>query len=180
MGAIARKLAAFTARFRAARDGATAVEFAMVAFPFFFMMFAILELGRVFVLTSTLENAAMDAGRQIRTGQVQTAGGTAATFKTAMCQRMGIFAGDCQSRLTIDVRVLPQFTNPNVPDPMADGTFRTNNLTFQPGGPESIILVRSWWRQSLFTPFMAAGLSRLGDGQVVVTSATAFRNEPYE
>ena len=27
---------------------------------------------------------------------------------------------------------------------------------------------------------LASGLSRLGDGNVVVTSATAFRNEPYQ
>ena len=180
MGAFVQKVAAFAGRFRAARGGATAIEFAIVALPFFFMMFAILELGRVFVLTSTLENAAMDAGRQIRTGQIQTTGGTAATFKTAVCQRMGIFAGDCQSRLTIDVRVLPQFRDPNPPDPMAGGTFSDRNMTFQPGGAEDIILVRTWWRQSLFTPFMASGLSRLGDGNVVVTSATAFRNEPYQ
>ncbi len=180
MGAFARQLMGFVRRFRSERGGATALEFAMVALPFFFMMFAILELGRVFVLASTLENAAMDAGRLIRTGQIQTTGGTAATFKTAICQRMGIFGGDCQSRLSIDVRVLPQFNNPSAPDPMAGGTFSEGQLTFQPGDAEDIILVRSWWRQPLFTPFMAAGLSRLNDGNVVLSSATAFRNEPYQ
>ena len=180
MGAIVRKLGGFAGRFRKARGGATAVEFAMVALPFFFMMFAILELGRVFVLTSTLENAAMDAGRQIRTGHLQTTGGTAATFKEAVCERMGIFAGDCESRLTVDVRVLPQFDDPDAPDPMAGGTFDEGDLTFQPGTAEDIVLVRTWWRQALFTPFMAEGLSRLNDGNVVVTSATAFRNEPYQ
>lgn len=152
----------------------------MVALPFFFMMYAIFEVGRAFVLSSTLENAVMDAGRKIRTGQVQTQGGTATTFKTEVCRQMGIFAGDCASRLSVDVRVLPQFSDPNPPDPTAGGTFREDNLTFQPGGPEDIILVRTWFRQRLFTPFMASGLTRLSDGTAVISSATAFRNEPYQ
>lgn len=171
--------ARFLARFGAARDGATALEFAMVAMPFFFMMFAILELGRVFVLSSTLENATMEAGRMIRTGQVQEGGGTATTFKAAVCGRMSIFEADCNSRLYLDIRVLPQFSNQTPPDPMAGGVFSTTQLRFQPGGPEDIVLVRAWYRQPLFTPFMAAGLSRLGDGTTVVSATTAFRNEPY-
>lgn len=161
------------------RDGSTAIEFAFVAMPFFFMMFALLQVGYLFVLSSTLENAVMDTSRRIRTGELQTSGGTAATFKTAMCARMSVFQGSCNANLSIDVRVMPQFaTTP--PDPMADGaTFNSGVLTFAPGGAQDIVLVRAWWRQPLFAPLMTQGLSRLGDGKAVMTAAAAFRNEPY-
>ena len=169
----------FLRRFGRDRDGATAVEFAMIAAPFFFMLFALLEVGHLFILSSTLENATMDASRQIRTGQLQDTGGTEEQFKTLLCGRMSIFEGQCEANLEIDVRVLPQFSTPT-PDPMADGeTFNEGALTFEPGGREDIILVRAWWRQPLFTPMMSQALSRLEDGRAVLTSAAAFRNEPF-
>src|SRR5690606_29842246 len=124
------------------RDGATAVEFALVALPFFFMMFAILELGHLYVLSSTLENAAMNAGREVRTGQVQEAGGAEEAFREAVCQRMSVFQGGCDDRLSIDVRVVPQFADQSPPDPLAGDEFSEAGLTFEPGGAEDIVLVR--------------------------------------
>lgn len=172
-------LTRFPRRLARARDGATAVEFAMVAAPFFFMLFALFEVGHLFVLSSTLENATMDAGRRIRTGQLQSEGGGVAAFRTNLCSRMSIFQAQCEANLEIDVRVMPQFSAAP-PDPMADGeTFNEGVLTFVPGGREDIVLVRAWWRQPLFTPLMSQGLSRLGDGKAVLTAAAAFRNEPF-
>ena len=160
-----------------ADDGATAVEFGMVAFPFFFMMFAILELALVFVLDSVLENAAIETGRLIRTGQASAQNMTAEQFKTSLCSRMSIFSGDCEDRADVDVRVIPQF-DIDPPDPMADGTFDESSLTYANGAPGDLILVRVWYRHPLVTPFLAQGLSRLGDGTARLTATTAFRNEP--
>jgi len=84
-------------RFLAARRGSTAVEFAMVAMPFFFMMFAVLELAFVFVLDSVLENAVIETGRLVRTGQAESQGFNATQFKTSMCGRMSIFSSDCMA-----------------------------------------------------------------------------------
>ena len=160
-----------------ADDGATAVEFGMVAFPFFFMMFAILELALVFVLDSVLENAAIETGRLIRTGQASAQNMTAEQFKTSLCSRMSIFSADCEDRADVDVRVIPQF-DIDPPDPMADGTFDESSLTYANGAPGDLILVRVWYRHPLVTPFLAQGLSRLGDGTARLTATTAFRNEP--
>jgi Flp pilus assembly protein TadG len=160
-----------------AEEGSTAVEFGMVALPFCLMMFAILELGLVFVTDSVLENATIETGRLIRTGQASAQNMTAEQFKEALCSRMSIFSGDCPSRANIDVRVIPQF-NVSPPDPMAGGAFDDSGLTYANGDPGSLILVRVWYRQPLLTTFMAQGLSRLDDGTVRLTATTAFRNEP--
>lgn len=149
----------------------------MVALPFIMMMFAILELGIVFVTDSVLENATIETGRLVRTGQAGAQSMTADTFKTALCSRMSIFSGDCNSRATVDVRVIPQFaTTP--PDPMADGTFNNGVLTYNNGAPGDLVLVRVWYRQPLLTPFLAQGLSQMNDGVTMLTATTAFRNEP--
>lgn len=163
--------------FLRARDGSTAVEFGMVALPFCLMMFAILELGLVFVTDSVLENAAIETGRLVRTGQASAQGMNAAGFKTALCSRMSIFSADCATRATVDVRVIPAF-NTTPPDPMSGGTFNTSGLTYTNGTPGDLVLVRVWYNQPLLTTFMSQGLSRLNDGTVRMTATTAFRNEP--
>lgn len=165
---------------RPSRQGASAVEFAMVALPFFFMMFAIMEIGLIFVTNAVLENAVQDSGRLVRTGQADTAGMTPAQFKTELCSRMSIFSGDCPGRAFVDVREIPQFRAPGTTDPMAGGTFDESNLDFQPGDPGSLMLVRVWYRQPLITPFLSQSLSRLNDNNAMLTITTAFRNEPYE
>lgn len=160
------------------RDGSAAIEFAMVALPFFLMMFALLELGMVFVVDSVLANATFETGRLVRTGQAGAASMTREQFKTELCSRMSVFSADCDTRLSVDVRVIPAFNTP-LPDPMQDGeTFDEGQLDFNYGVAGSLVVVRVWYRQPLATTFLSKGLSRLGDGSSRLMSTTAFRNEP--
>lgn len=152
----------------------------MVAAPFFFMMFAILELGLVFVTDSVLDNALTESGRLIRTGQAEAASMDAEGFKTEVCDRMSVFSAGCRERATFDVREIPQFRNPTPPDPLANGEeFEDGELTYVTGEPGSLMLVRVWYRYPLITPFLSQALSRLGDGDMIMTATTTFRNEPY-
>jgi Flp pilus assembly protein TadG len=167
----------FARRLLRASEGSAAVEFGMVALPFLVMIFAILELGLVFVTDSVLENATIETGRLVRTGQAAEQNMTALTFKSSLCGRMSIFAADCASRATVDVRVIPQF-NTAPPDPMAGGTFNNGVLTYSNGLPGNLVLVRVWYRQPLLTTFLSQGLSRMNDGAAILTATTAFRNEP--
>src|SRR3569832_271015 len=88
------------ARFARAERGATAVEFAFVARPFLGLRFAVFELGLVFLVGTTLENATEIAARQIRTGELQTSGGSASTFKAAVCAQMSWLGSDCNANLS--------------------------------------------------------------------------------
>ena len=152
----------------------------MVGLPFFFMLFAIMEVGLIFVTDSILDNATSQTARLIRTGQAAGSNMTAAQFKTQLCDRMGIFRGDCPSRATVDVRVLTQFRNQTPPDPTASGTaFDGSQLTYVTGQPGSLVLVRVWYKQPLITPLMSQALSRLKDDNALLVSTAAFRNEPY-
>ena len=65
-----------------ARDdsGVTAIEFGLLALPFFSILGAILETSLVFLSGQVLESAVQDTSRLIRTGQAQVASVTAAQF----------------------------------------------------------------------------------------------------
>jgi Flp pilus assembly protein TadG len=177
-GSLPRHLASF----RRAQDGHAAVEFAIVAAPFFFMLFAMMELAIVFTISTTLDDGLRDAARRIRTGEVQTLGGASqTTFKNDVCARMIWLQTHCQTHLSIDVRTYASFAAAAPPNPVqADGTFNNAALTFTPGGPEEIVLVRGFYRWPLFTPFLSQALGKLSNNEAVVTSAATFRNEPYE
>jgi Flp pilus assembly protein TadG len=171
-----RRLALLAGRFARAEQGATAVEFAFVAIPFLLLVFAIIELGLVFLVSLTLENAVIDTGRTIRTGQVQTTGGTAATFKTAVCAKMSWLGANCSGALSIDVRTYSDYatttTNAN------SGTVPTT-LNFNPGVSGSIVLVRAYYTWPLITPLLKTGL-QTANGKRIIYAATAFTNEPYD
>lgn len=165
---------------RPPREGAAAIEFAIVALPFFFVIFAILELGIIFLVDSMMESAVQQAGRLVRTGQAQGGAISPAQFKTALCQGMSVFSGDCQARATVDVRVIPQFRNPNPPDPTADGVLGPDEGEFDPGAAGDLMLVRVWYQQPVVTPLLSQALTRLDSGGAVISVTTAFRNEPFD
>lgn len=164
---------------RARREGAAALEFAIVATPFFFLIFAIMELAMLFVVNSVLENATMDASRLVRTGLVEEEGISKDAFKTALCAKMGVLSHDCEARTDIDVRVVPQFRNDPPPEPFANGSLDKNQLQYLPGDPGALVLIRVWYSMPLVTPMLSQAVSRANSGQAVLSVATAFRNEPY-
>ena len=164
----------FILRFARAQDGVAAVEFAFVALPFLLLLFAIIELGLVSLVSVTLENAILDAGRTIRTGEVQNNKETAAAFKTKVCTGIGwIGTSTCESALTLDVQRMPSFqTGPTLPRP------KVGEQCWDPGGPNSIILVRAYYKWPLVTPLLDTGLSNT-DGVHEISAAALLANEPY-
>jgi Flp pilus assembly protein TadG len=163
---------------RRPREGAAAVEFGMIALPFLFMLFAIAEIAFVFVLDSVLENAVIETGRLVRTGQASAQGFTADTFKERMCARMNIFAAGCLSKVHVDVRSVASYANLSAPDPLQGGGFSTSGLNYQNGQPGSLMLARAWYRHTLFTPFLSQGLAR-GGSDAWLMASTSFQNEPW-
>ncbi len=161
--------------------GGEAIEMAIVGAPFIALMFALLELGLVFLVSTTLENATDEAARRIRTGELQTAGGDASTVKSAICAEMDWLGGSCSSKLNLDVRTFTSFAGQSAPpDPVAGGAVKPGNFCWDPGGAGSIVLVRAYYTWPLVLPVLNAGLKTTGAGNNrLITSATSFRNEPY-
>ena len=160
--------------------GAIAVEFALVALPFIFMIMAVFEMALVFTVSTTLDSATAKAARQIRTGQLQTAGGaTPATFAAQICANLGWLETQCGSNLSVDVRTFPTFQNVTTTPPVSNGVFQPGSLVFNMGNAGDIVMVRAYYQWTLITPFLNGGLQPLANGKKVITSTTTFRNEPY-
>ena len=156
-------------------SAATVVEFALLAMPFF----GIIEVGLIFLVDTTLENAVMASGRQIRTGELQAGGGTATTFKTSICANMSWLGASCSSNLDVDVRTYASFNAVTTPNPVVNGAFANNTLVFTPGAAGDIVVVRAYYRWSIITPLLNSTLVNLGGNQRLITATVAFRNEPY-
>jgi Flp pilus assembly protein TadG len=164
------------------REGSAAVEFAMVSIPFLTMLFSLIELGIVFMISMTLDDATMTAARQIRTGQTQTAGGAADTqsgFQAAICGNMTWIAATCASNLSVDVETFPSFAAATPTNPVTSGVFNPASLQFTPGAAQDVVVVRAYFRWKLITPFLDQALEKLSDGEAIIISTSAFRNEPY-
>ncbi len=115
--------------------GGEAIEMAIVGAPFIALIFAMLELGLVFMVSTTLENATDEVSRQIRTGQLQTSGGTAATLKTAICSEMSWLGSSCATNLNLDVRTFSSFAGQSAPpNPVGTGTVDPAKFCWDPGG----------------------------------------------
>ena len=169
------------ARFLSARGGNTAVEFATVAAPFFFLIFGIFELGMIFSASVALENSTSMLARTIRTGELQKSGSaTASSFKTSICTNMGAFSVDCANKLHIDVRVYDNLaaTN-NQKAPITNGQWDATPPTFVLGNPGDIVLVRAYYEWPLIAPGFNGALQSLDGGKAVLAASATFRNEPY-
>ncbi len=180
-----------------ARDesGVTAIEFGLLAVPFFSILGAILETSLVFLSGQVLESAVQDASRLIRTGQAQSAGMNAAAFKDLVCDGTFGLIRDCNG-LHVEVRVVNTFNDVNVSAPVnwtcaAPGPGQTQAQAdaacatwtrpegYSPGVGSSIVTVQVYYKWPVIVPFGGLGLSNLPDGRRVLGAAAVFRNEPF-
>jgi Flp pilus assembly protein TadG len=160
-------------------SGATAVEFALIAAPFFFLLFAMIEIAAVFFAGTVLENAVLETARQIRTGQAQGGGMSQAGFRAEICERIDVIAA-CE-RLEIDVRVFDDFGDIDQSSPIQpDGSIDTSGFGWNPGDAGDIVLVRVFYKWALLTPNFGGALTNMEHNQRLITAATVFRNEPFD
>ena len=166
-------------RFVRQQDGAAAIEFGLVAVPFLALTFAIMETALVFFAGQTLEAAAASSARLIMTGQAQTAGYTAQTFKTAVCNQIfGLF--DCANGVYVDVKSYANFASINTAQPITNGQLDTSNMQYTPGGPGSIVVVSLYYQWPIYVSLLSNNLQNLTGNKRLLAAINVFRNEPYQ
>ncbi|MGB6230386.1 MAG: TadE/TadG family type IV pilus assembly protein [Litorimonas sp.] len=179
-----RRAERWTAGFARDADGATAVEFAIIAVPFITIIFGILELALVFFTGSVLTQAVSDTGRLVRVGSFQSCGG-ADEFKALLCARMDNLM-NCEANLRVDLVSASTFQSVTMPDP-GDGGLdpddpdsRVGNGIYTDTGPAEPVVLRGTFYYPLILPTVMTRLENLpGSGRHVISVSTAFRNEPF-
>jgi len=180
------------------RDGAAAIEFAIVASPFIFILFAIVELGIIFVTNINLSNATLLLARQIRTGGIIAPGSSAtsssgvtlslADFKQAICNKLPMVpAATCTTQLQVDIRTQAAFGAAS-PNPSTGSNFNNASFCYFSGAGGSIVEFHAYYLWPVATPILlsalvnaktyTAGGNTTSGSYYVLQSAEAFKIEP--
>lgn len=167
------------------RSGTAAIEFAFVAGPFLFMIFAVIELALIFLLSTSLDAASDQVSRRVRTGQFQTANMSADDFENELCAKMTWLANNCKASLSVDMRTYTSYTQVTREEPTktenGKTTFDDSKIQFVANpAPETVVVVRSYYRWPLITPMLNQALAKLDGGVALVSATQTFRTEPYQ
>jgi Flp pilus assembly protein TadG len=161
------------------RSGVTAIEFSMIALPFFVLAFGIIEVGVSHFVNRMVDNAVISASRLIRTGQADQSGISADDFKTQICGFMPEFMCN-EDRIFVEVSAVNNFSDANSTDSLydSDGNLK-ETFGFDVGGAGGIVVVNVIYKWPMMTSALQLDHSDNG-GERHLTSTMVFRNEPYE
>jgi len=147
------------------------------------LMGCICETGIMLFTEYSIQAGVQEAAREIRTGQAQTAGLSAAGFKSKICEITGIVI-DCESDLTVYVRpantftslasVLPTYMNVGA---KPDGT--PNPTSYDCGGPSQAAGVIATYDWDFTMPFMTFLGNINGGEKRRLYGLAIFQNEPF-
>lgn len=183
-------------RFIADENGVTAIEFGIIALPFFALIFGIVSSGLVFFVYSSVERGVWDASRDLRTGLLQNGGGAynglnpsqlKQKFKDKLCSRMpSMIQADCQ----VNMRVIVQAygANSSISAPSCKQVDGGGTSTIVPdaataanyGDQNEVVMVTGCyqWTYAKLLPIFTMQ-NTLSDGSFVMQASATFRNEPF-
>lgn len=182
------------------RDGAAAIEFAILAIPYFLIIFAIIETFVAFTAEQLVSNATDTIARQLRTGQI-TAGLNRSTDKTRtemrqiFCKEVSILINCTPEEiatpnlLQLDIRSFATFADIPTDIPRKSSAdfadIDTSSFGYSPGGPNSINMVRAYYRWQVITDLVRPYITNIRptDGSLpsyfLIIGTSAFQNEDY-
>jgi Flp pilus assembly protein TadG len=168
-------------------SGATAVEFAIVAAPFFYVLGCICETGLMLFTEYVIQNSVQEASRMVRTGQVTSSDGSellsAADFKDAICESVNVII-NCDSDLNVYVASATDFATltADMENPIDIGR-KTNGdpyvPVYSPGGALKAATVIATYDWNFSFPFMEFLGNVNGGGARRIYGLAIFRNEPF-
>jgi Flp pilus assembly protein TadG len=192
LAAVLQKLARGATQWRApraflrSRDGATAVEFALVAAPFIACLVAILQSAIVFFAQRVLDEVTEEASRYIMTGEAQNASMTKSGFANYLCTGSNTSAlvsslFTC-ANIMINVQNYGDFASAGTTTPTltynANGTV-ANAWTYDAGNPGDIVVVQVMYQWPVVLGPLSFNLGNLSNGDRLLISTAVFKNEPY-
>jgi len=176
------------------KDGAAAIEFAILAIPYFIIVFAIIETFVAYTAEQLVANAVDTMGRQLRTGNITylhsntTTDKTEAQFRTLFCNEVSILI-QCNAseiatpnKLFLDVKPYTNFSDMPATVPIGtNGDLTTTGLGFAPGGAGTKNMLRAYYKWDIITDLLRPYISNVrptgGSNYLLSAETTAFTNE---
>jgi len=161
-------------RLAADQSGASLVELALVLPLFLALLIGVFQIAILEAMSVNFNNAVLQAARHIRTNDAGRAP-DAAKFRQAICEAMAGGGAGCTDKVRIIVQKFGGFAGAANPPPVKDG-----EQPYDPGDAGDVVLVTATYRWPMFMPFAAAAFPRQDGLNVLITSRTLFRNEPWD
>jgi hypothetical protein len=193
--AIATKRGGQLSRLRRDQRGTTAVEFGILAVPFFMFVLGIMAIGLQFFTINALDHGVEVAARKLRTGEAQKNGMTVKQFKELVCTEASDYISvDCDDHIIVHVQSGARWADV-VPVKCAEGgqmTPKSGNdsdaITTKSGAASTVVLVTACydWQMPLDFPYLEYMLMKplegvaLSSGGALIQSVATFRTEPYQ
>ncbi len=163
-------------RFKRDEEGVAAVEFAMVAFPFFFLLTTIIEASLFFFAGQMLESAVDRVGREVRTG-ILGPDTTVTQMKAAVCREASLLF-NC-SGILVDVVAAADFDGLGDPPSPSDGALDPADFNYTAPASQQIMRITATYEWPIVTNYVAAGLSNMSGNKALLSAMSVFQTEPY-
>lgn len=185
----------FLHRLWRAREGASALEFAILAPVFLLLIFAITEFSLIMLVSNIMENATSITSRLGRTGYSEATLSREDTIRAQVEQRAGVFLDP--ARLTISAKSYSLFNQIGDAEPWNDtnhngiaeageytdingnGVYDTDMGSAGYGGADDVVVYTVRYPWTILTPILR---EILGDanGEFPITAHAVVKNEPYD
>ena len=159
------------------REGSAAIEFAILALPFFVVIFAIAEIAIMFFVDSGLDAALHKAVRQVRVGVAKSGNWDVTKFKEVVCGELS-FSFDCSSKLKVRATLVTDMSSITRASPIAGGNLNVTE-DFNLGDSGSYVLVQAFLPWNPTFKLYSISSAQLSDGSYVLGSAELIKNEPF-
>ena len=181
--------------------GASAVEFAIVAPIFVFIMISVVELSLFFLVTSRLDDAVALYATRLKTGQIVAAGTSVSAsngsvqsiqdIRSGICDYIAVVSkNDCINSLEFDVRTAAAFLSDQNDSPINGSLFKTDNLCFYSGTPGDIVIFKAYYMYQFANPLLyrtlgyitnySRGTTTRAGSFFPIQVAKAFKSEMYK
>ncbi|RIY03277.1 pilus assembly protein [Aureimonas flava] len=172
-----RRLLRLLPGFARSRSGTAAVEFSLLALPFFLIVYALIEVALMFTAELVLDKATAATGRLVRVGQVQRNSLSQSEFRTLACGNVSALL-DCD-KLVFDLRTYSSFDDVPTTIPMDGDAIDTSGFAYDYGRGGTIVALRVFYKWPILTGPMREFFAHTGDGATVLMSMSTFRTEPF-
>ena len=188
-------------RLRDDREGAAALEYAILAVPYMLLIFATFETFFAFAGEQLMANAVETMARKIRTGEITFGQGkvtdkTEAEFRQLFCDEISILnmcsptEAITAEKLHLDVRTFASFADmPREVPKVSTADYSdldVTGFTFAPGGAKSKNMLRAYYRWQIMTDLMRPYITNIRPADkpmptdFLIVQTAAFVNEDYE
>jgi Flp pilus assembly protein TadG len=186
------------------KDGAAAIEFALLAIPYFLIVFAIIETFVAYTAEQLVANAVDTMGRKLRTGNITfqhtttTNNKTEAEFRRLFCGEISILIQCSEAEITnstattnklwIDARSYTEFSDMPTSVPVtANGDLDMSKtaITYSPGGPNTKNMLRVYYKWDIITDLLRPYISNIKPtdssrpNYFLIVETSVFKNEEY-